>query len=176
MIIRVFALTVVAAMGLAVLAPTGVIVPAVAPPAPGAAPASDAARDAPAMPRAGNAITETVIARSPDSHFYVDAEVNGAPVRFLVDSGASAVVLTPDDASRAGITALPADYTAEAQTANGTVRLKPVTLDRVAVGGIEAAGVAAAVSEGGLPVSLLGQSYLARLSKVEIEGDRMVLR
>lgn len=176
MIIRVFALTVVAAMGLAALAPTGVIVPAVAPPAPDAVASPEPGGATPPPARAGNDITETVIARSADSHFYVDAEVNGAPVRFLIDSGASAVVLTPEDASRAGIAALPADYTAEAQTANGPVRLKPVTLDRVAVGGIEAAGVAAAVSEGGLPVSLLGQSYLARLSKVEIEGDRMVLR
>lgn len=169
MIIRVFALTVLAAMGLAVLAPTGALIPEVKAPA---------RIDRPVEPevRIGNGVAETVIARSPDSHFYVDAEVNGASVRFLVDSGASMVVLTQQDAANAGVPALAGEFTGEAQSANGPVRFKPVTLDRLHVGTIAATNVDAAVSEGGLPVSLLGQSYLARLTRVEIEGDRMVLR
>ena len=111
--------------------------------------------------------------RGPDGHFYAEAQVNGAPVRFLVDTGASMVVLTEADAQRAGIQ-LPSER-ALAMGVGGPVEIAPVTLDRIAIGGIEARGVQAAVAEQ-LPVSLLGQSYLQRLGGVEIRGDIMVLR
>jgi aspartyl protease family protein len=111
--------------------------------------------------------------RGPDGHFYADAQVNGTTVRFMVDTGASVVVLTPEDAQRAGIQ-LPSERST-AMGVGGPVETIPVTLDRIAVGGIEARGVQAAVVEE-LPVSLLGQSYLQRVSSVEIRGDRMVLR
>jgi len=111
--------------------------------------------------------------RGPDGHFYADAQVNGTTVRFMVDTGASVVVLTPQDAQRAGIQ-LPSERSM-AMGVGGPVETIPVTLDRIAVGGIEARGVQAAVVDE-LPVSLLGQSYLQRVSSVEIRGDRMVLR
>lgn len=115
------------------------------------------------------------VRRGPDGHFYAEAQVNGTTIRFLVDTGASVVVLRREDAQRAGLQ-LPSER-AVAMGVGGPVQVTPVTLDRLAVGGIEARAVPAAVAEtGDLPVSLLGQSYLQRLGSVEIHGDTMVLR
>jgi aspartyl protease family protein len=111
--------------------------------------------------------------RAPDGHFYADAQVNGTTIRFLIDTGASIVVLTRQDAQRAGIQ-LPSAR-ALAMGVGGPIEVIPVTLDRVAVGGIEARGVEAAIADE-TPVSLLGQSYLQHLGSVEIRGDTMVLR
>ena len=111
--------------------------------------------------------------RSFDGHFYADAQVNGTTIRFLVDTGASMVVLTREDAQRAGIQ-LPSAR-AMAMGVGGPIEVIPVTLDRIAVGGIEARGVEAAIADE-TPVSLLGQSYLQRVGSVEIRGDTMVLR
>ena len=111
--------------------------------------------------------------RGPDGHFYADAQVNGTTIRFLVDTGASMVVLTRQDAQRAGIQ-LPSAR-AMAMGVGGPIEVIPVTLDRIAVGGIEARGVEAAIADE-TPVSLLGQSYLQRVGSVEIRGDTMVLR
>lgn len=111
--------------------------------------------------------------RGPDGHFYADAQVNGTTIRFMVDTGASVVVLTAADAQRAGLQ-LPSERSM-AMGVGGPVEIIPVTLDRIAIGGIEARGVQAAVADE-LPVSLLGQSYLSRVGTVEIRGDRMVLR
>jgi aspartyl protease family protein len=113
------------------------------------------------------------LVRAPDGHFYAEAQVNGARIRFLVDTGASIVALTPQDAQRAGI-ALPSER-ATARGVGGDVEVIPVTIDRLAIGTIEARDVRAAVAEE-LEVSLLGQSYLSRVGRVEISGDRMVLR
>ena len=111
--------------------------------------------------------------RGPDGHFYADAQVNGTTIRFLVDTGASLVVLTREDAQRAGIQ-LPSTR-AMAMGVGGPIEIIPVTLDRVAIGGIEARGIEAAIADE-TPVSLLGQSYLQRVGSVEIRGDTMVLR
>lgn len=111
--------------------------------------------------------------RGPDGHFYADAQVNGATIHFLVDTGASMVVLTRQDAQRAGIQ-LPSQR-ALAMGVGGPIEVIPVTLDRVAVGGIEARQVEAAIADE-TPVSLLGQSYLQRVGTVEIHADTMVLR
>lgn len=119
------------------------------------------------------AATPRELQRGPDGHFYADAQVNGTTIRFMVDTGASVVVLSGRDAQRAGL-----QLSSERETAmgvGGPVEVTPVTLDRIAVGGIEARGVQAAVAED-LPVSLLGQSYLSRVNSVEIRGDTMVLR
>lgn len=116
------------------------------------------------------------IVRAADSHFYVDAQVNGARVRMLVDTGASSVVLSRADAQAAGIPAGADEFTARGVGAGGEIALKPVVVGRIAVGTLAATDVSAMVAEGPLPVSLLGQSYLERLTSVEIKGDRMILR
>ena len=99
--------------------------------------------------------------------------VNGAQIHFLVDTGASMVALTPDDAQRAGI-ALSNDRVV-AQGAGGSVEVTPVTIDRIAAGPLEARDVPGAVARE-LPISLLGQSFLSRVGNVQISGDRMTLR
>lgn len=113
--------------------------------------------------------------RAPDGHYYVTAEVNGATIRFVVDTGASQIVLSRRDARRAGIDTGALIYTGRAQTANGTVRTAPVRLDRLAIGGFEDRDVRAVVNEGAMDGSLLGMEYLRRFSSVEIAGERLVL-
>ena len=116
-----------------------------------------------------------VLRRGRDGHFHLTAEVNGAQVRFLVDTGASDVVLTRDDAVRAGLDPARLDFTRRAMTANGPVMTAPVRLDRVAVGELEARDVPAVVGGGGLFQSLLGMSYLDGFRRISVEGDRMIL-
>jgi aspartyl protease family protein len=114
--------------------------------------------------------------RAPDGLFYVDAVVNGAVVHFLVDTGSTSIVLTPDDARRAGIDGRAVVASSVAQTANGTTAFTPVTLSELDVGPLSNRAVPAVVASERLAVSLLGQSWLQQLSSVTIEGDRMVLR
>lgn len=128
----------------------------------------------PAPARIARATGTLILDQAPDKHFYLIAKVNGADVRFLVDTGSSAVVLSRRDALRAGIGA--GDYEAKAHGAGGEVRLMPVKLARVTIGLLAADNVPAMVAESGLPVSLLGQSLLGRFGSVEIEGARMTLR
>jgi len=124
-------------------------------------------------PAAGNGFASREIPRSPDGHFYLDAQVNGAQVHFLVDTGASMVALTPADAQRAGI-ALPSARM-RAEGAGGAIEIIPVTIERIAAGPLEARGIEGAVARD-LQISLLGQSFLSRIGTVQISGDRMVLR
>jgi len=160
-----------ALVGLAVLAPT---VPSRPPPARAERPVPTAAApDKPDESRPISGLAGSTLERDADGHFYAEAQVNGARIRFMVDSGASVVVLTPEDAQRAGI-ALPSQRVS-ARGLGGEVEVIPVTIDRLALGSLEARAVRAAVAED-LPFSLLGQSFLAQVDSVEISGDRMVLR
>lgn len=113
--------------------------------------------------------------RAPDGHYYLTAEINGAPVRFVVDTGASQIVLTQSDARRAGIDTDTLAYTGRANTANGPVRTAPVRLDSIAVGPIRDAGMRAVVNEGMMDHSLLGMEYLQTYSSVQISGGTLVL-
>lgn len=114
--------------------------------------------------------------RAPDGHFHARAEVNGAPVRFIVDTGASEVVLSRQDATRAGIDVGSLSFTARARTANGLVATAPVRLDSLVFGGLVDRNLRAQVNAGELDASLLGMSYLDRFASIEIAGDRMLLR
>jgi aspartyl protease family protein len=114
--------------------------------------------------------------RASDGHFHAEALVNGVPVRFLVDTGASEVVLSAADAVRVGIDPASLSFIGRARTANGVVATAPVRLARVELGGWTDAGVPASVGAGELDVSLLGMSYLDRFASIRIEGDRMTLR
>ena len=128
----------------------------------------------PAEQRFGNGVGSVELARADDSHFYTDALVNGTKVRFLIDTGATSVVLTKADAQRAGLAG--GEYSAWGEGASGRVRLMPVTIARLGLGPVSAEQVPAMVAEEGLAISLLGQSYLSRIGSVAIEGDTMVLR
>jgi aspartyl protease family protein len=134
-----------------------------------AAAASSPAESTPIM------AVETKLDRMPNGHFYADAAVNGQPVRVVVDTGASTVALTVADAQRIGVPFSPSEFSVIGSGASGPVRGQAVTLDNVAVDGKEVRGVRAVVLEG-LDVSLLGQTYLSRISSVQMSGETMTLR
>ena len=113
--------------------------------------------------------------RMPDGHYYATLTLNGAPVRFVVDTGASSVVLTREDAAAAGLGAGDLEFFSQAMTANGPVRTAPVTLDRVEFGPFADTGVRAYVNEGQMAESLLGMSYLQRFERIEISRGTLVL-
>lgn len=150
-----------------------------------------AAADAPATerPDAGQAASgsgarvatiasagETVLERQPDGHFYADAQVNGRTIRFMIDTGATSVALTRDDAARAGVDFDPSRFDVVGTGASGPVRGQRVRIADLRLDLKQAANVDAAVLDDGLSVSLLGQSFLSRLATVQIERDRMILR
>lgn len=124
----------------------------------------------------GHAIpVDTRVRRSPNGHFYVNALVNGQPVRFVVDTGATTVALTVEDARRAGVRFDQASFEVIGRGAAGPIRGEQVHLNSVELDGKERLHVRAAVLEGG-DVSLLGQTYLSRLNSIQMQGDQMVLR
>lgn len=116
-----------------------------------------------------------IIRRGFDQHFATHLTINGQDIRFLIDTGASAVVLSKDDAEAVGIDANRLAFTGRASTANGTVRTASVTLDRVEFGPFIDYNIRASVNAGDLDESLLGMSYLSRFSRITIEGNRMIL-
>ncbi|WP_343030663.1 retropepsin-like aspartic protease family protein [Rhodovulum strictum] len=115
------------------------------------------------------------VPRAPDGHYYLTVRINGAPIRFVVDTGATDVVLTRRDAQRVGLDPDALDYIAEARTANGVVRTAPVRLELVELGPIEDRGVRAFVNSGEMRESLLGMGYLNRFARIELVRDRMIL-
>ena len=117
----------------------------------------------------------TTLYRGANGHFFADAQVNGMTVHFLIDTGASGVALTADDAQRAGLQFSPLEFTSVGSGASGEVRGKLVTLDRVSLGGRTVEGVSGVILEGG-QMSLLGQSFLSQMGTIEISGDQMVIR
>jgi aspartyl protease family protein len=128
----------------------------------------------------GRAVTRSgavEISRGTRGEFLVIAEINGARIATIYDTGASAVVLTQEAAKAAGLPLDFLNYSVSVDTANGHARAAPVTLDRIVVGGIVERGVPALIAQPGqLKTSLLGMSFLNRLRSSEVRGDRLVLR
>lgn len=118
----------------------------------------------------------TAVLKGSDGHFWAEGEVNGEPVRFLVDTGATAVALTPDDAERLGLDLKSLKFGQRVTTATGRSRAAPVTLDTLSVGEARLQNVSALVIEDGLDTSLLGMSYLGRLSGFEATREALFLR
>lgn len=116
------------------------------------------------------------VLKAADGHYWADARIDGQAVRVMVDTGASVVSLTPDDARRLGLKLTPADFTGTVITASGPVRAAPVRLSAVAVAGARVDRVEALVVEHGLPHSLLGMSYLGRLSSFSATPAGLTLR
>lgn len=116
------------------------------------------------------------VSKAADGHYWAEGVANGARVRFLVDTGASAVALTLADAKRLGLAPERLDYGYEVSTAGGKARAARVMLDSVSVAGARVADVEAFVIEKGLETSLLGMSYLGRLSRFEATPRALILR
>jgi len=120
--------------------------------------------------------TAASIAKGGDGHYWAEADVNGRQIRFLVDTGASAVALTPVDASRLGINPQGLDYTYNVTTANGHARAAAVKLASISIAGARITNVDALVIEEGLDTALLGMTYLGRLSRFEATPTSLILR
>lgn len=118
---------------------------------------------------------EIRLPRAADGHYYLTLTIEGTPVPFMVDTGASQVVLSLSDTQRLGIDSARLAFIGEARTANGIVRTARVTLNEVMLGPHRDARLTAVVNEGDMDTSLLGMSYLGRYS-IEITGGEMILR
>jgi len=129
---------------------------------------------APASPISTGAGRITVRAGA-NGHFFIDAEVNGKPVRFLVDTGASDIVLSPADARRVGFDPGRLSYTRVYSTANGIVRGAPVTLRSLTVGPLRITDMPASVNGAAMSGSLLGQSFLRRLKGYAVRNGVLTL-
>jgi aspartyl protease family protein len=126
---------------------------------------------------AGSAFDRTVtIQAAENGHFYTTATVNGRDVDIVVDTGATAVALTYEDAEKIGLSIKDSDFTQVSQTANGQSRVAPVTIDEIRIGDISVKNVECLVTEPGvLFQSLLGMTFLRQLSRMDIRGRELVL-
>lgn len=119
---------------------------------------------------------ETVLEREGNGHFYTHAKVNDSElIHFVVDTGATVVALTVDDAERLGIPVDPSEFTVVGEGASGPVRGKDIMLKSVEVEGKRVENVRGVILDGSR-LSLLGQAYLSRMGEVEMSGDYMVLK
>jgi len=115
--------------------------------------------------------------KADNGHFEARILVNGAPVRTVVDTGATSTVLTAEDAIAAGFNPAALSFTTPVSTANGMARAATVKADQVAIGGIVRKDMSVMVAAPGmLDQSLLGMNFIGSLSGFDVRGDRMILR
>ena len=140
-------------------------------------PSGQSSEAVPAPTKAGvrRVPVETRVARSPSGHFYVNANVNGQLVHFIVDTGATTVALTEEDAERVGIKFDPDNFDVIGSGASGAVSGEEIRIASVELDGKEVNNIRGVVIEGG-EISLLGQTYLSQLNNVQMSGDTMILR
>ncbi|MCO4848101.1 MAG: TIGR02281 family clan AA aspartic protease [Yoonia sp.] len=119
--------------------------------------------------------TTIVLPRARDGHYYLTLDINNVPIAFVVDTGATQVVLTQEDAKRIGLNPLALSYLSTANTANGTVRTAAVRLDTVSLGAITDTRVRAVVNDGQMNGSLLGMSYLNNFDSITIKDGELIL-
>lgn len=120
---------------------------------------------------------EVTVSRRGDGSFVVGARVNDREARFIFDTGATAVVITPETARAAGLNPDALEYSVPVATANGRTVAAPVTLDRLTVGSITEQRVRALVTRPGLlRDNLLGMTFLERLGSYEVRNNRLILR
>lgn len=115
------------------------------------------------------------IPASRNGHYELDARVNGKPVRFVVDTGATNIVLRREDAERVGLHVRDHNFTERTQTANGVIRNAPVVLRDLRVGSLTVRNIEASVNGGRLHQSLLGMDFLRRLNGYEVADDKLIL-
>ena len=119
--------------------------------------------------------TRIEVPRSPDGHYYMTLDLNGAPVEFTVDTGASGIVLSPDDARKIGLDISTLTYLGQAHTANGVVRTALVRIQDIQIGAILDRDVTAFVNQADMNGSLLGMDYLSRFERIEIADGVLIL-
>jgi aspartyl protease family protein len=116
------------------------------------------------------------VVKAADGHYWAEANVNGRRVRFLVDTGATAVALTLTDAQRLGLDPGQMTFNQTVRTASGEAHAAQVELDYISVAGARVDKVPALVLDQGLSTSLLGMTYLGRLSRFEATQGSLILR
>lgn len=160
--------TPIAPMRVAAAAP---LKPAAAPPA--MQPASVPAR---AQDTDGFGFRRVDLPVGPGGHFRANVEIDGRTIPMLVDTGASYVALSAEDADRLGVTVRPSDFTLNMLTANGRAKAAPVRLHAVHIDTLSVYDVDAIVAQpGAMSGSLLGMSFLRRLTRFEAQPDRLRL-
>ncbi|MEK9880060.1 MAG: TIGR02281 family clan AA aspartic protease [Paracoccaceae bacterium] len=117
-----------------------------------------------------------IIPKEIDGHFHLTLTINDRPIEFLVDTGASDIVLTREDAARVGFDPNRLDYWGMANTANGTVRLATIRLETVRLGEFIDKNIRASVNKAPMEKSLLGMRYLSKFRAIEISNDQMILK
>ncbi|MGQ0456719.1 MAG: retropepsin-like aspartic protease family protein [Hyphomicrobium sp.] len=138
---------------------------------------ANAPESPPASTSAGRSNASVQIRRGEDGRFTGYGEVNGAPVRLLIDTGAAVVTLKSSDAESAGVDVSALSFNTPIETANGPAFLAPVRLRTVALGAIRLDDVEAFIAKpGSLNESLLGQSFLRRLTSYGVSGEFITLR
>ena len=113
---------------------------------------------------------------SKSGHFFARAYINGRAIAVMVDTGATQVAMTYEDAERLGLRPSNSDYTQTARTANGIARTAPVTLDSVRIGDVEVSDLRGSVAEPGKQhITLLGMEFIRKLDRFELRGRELVL-
>ncbi len=116
------------------------------------------------------------IRREPDGHFWAETKANGVRVKFMVDTGASTVALTFNDAVRMGLDPGNLAYDWTIRTANGDTVGASVLIEEISIGGVEIENVEGMVLRDGLTQSLLGMSFLSELNSYEVRGNTLIIR
>jgi aspartyl protease family protein len=120
--------------------------------------------------------SEARFALNRDGHYQIDARVNGTYVTFMVDTGASDVVLTPEDARRVGFSASQLSFSDRVETANGIAYVAPVILNNLTVGPISLNRLPAKINNAPMQYSLLGMRFLNQLHGWRVEGETLILQ
>jgi len=135
------------------------------------------AKPAPAGPARRVGFGEYRIPADSLGQYSADVEINGSRVRMLVDTGASTVALSYEDAAAIGVYPAPADYKYAVSTANGVAHVARATLRDVRLGSLVVHDVEALVGErGALGSSLLGMTFLSKLSRIEVASGALLLK
>jgi len=119
---------------------------------------------------------EVVVGRGANDGFYVAGAINGAPARFLIDTGATDVVLNREDAARAGVAVPAGAFSRPSETANGVGYGAPGVVKTLTVGSIRLSDVPVQINQAPMSTSLLGMTFLKRLDSFQIHGDQLILR
>ena len=122
-----------------------------------------------------NGQNELVFTRSRDGHFYINLDINNYQIDFLVDTGASSIILSNNDGKKLGFDTEALSYWKSASTANGEILISPVILDQIKMGPIRFSNVKAFISQKNMEKSLLGMSFINRFKKLEINQSKMTV-
>ena len=118
---------------------------------------------------------ETRVPRAEDGHFWIEAMVNGAPRRFLVDTGATLTAISDEFAAKSGIEPSPGRMPVRLRTASGTLTARMATIDEMAFGNVVARDLDAVIAPGTGGLNVLGMNFLSRLKSWRVEDGELIL-